>query len=102
MEGWKAMCFTKYIRHDTQGIVLFNALANVSHKQMAQALLAQVGGRIVSAGFVVWSVHGRPWCSGVSESLHLHSLPEDTAILTAQLGLPAAPAPATPAPKATA
>lgn len=95
---------TKYIRHSHCGFVLWSALSMHSHRDMAEALIREHGGRITSAGFVVWGANGRPYCAGVSQSLDREAQPGDTTDLMAQLGIPperaaAAPvAPPAPAP----
>lgn len=79
---------TKYIRHSAIGFVLWDAKAFVTHAQMAQAMPRHNGGRLLSAGFVVF-VQGRPHCLGGSTSLDLEAGPDDTAALAGQLGLQA-------------
>lgn len=89
----------KYIRHSIDGFVLWNDMTPTFHKDMAVlvydrvrlAARHKIGGRIssgavVSAGFFVIE-KGKACCFGRSESLDMEALPEDSELLSQQLGL---------------
>ena len=78
----------KYIRHSKVGFVLIARQDDVYHSHLAQAVLDNAGGVIVSAGFA--SIFGgRVRCWGKSESLSIASKPDDAEQLARQLGLTA-------------
>jgi hypothetical protein len=76
----------KYIRHETEGFVLFTTSDRVIfHATAARRLFGSERG-LMSAGFV--SVYnGIPTCHGGSESLRISSREDDTKSLCDQLGI---------------
>lgn len=78
---------TKYLQHDQIGFVMWASHSLVRHDDMAAMLQARMGGNILSAGFVVVSDDGVPYCLGGSCSLGLQAGQGDTAALAHQLGL---------------
>lgn len=80
----------KYVRHDPIGFVTWPVGDprgdGLYHAHIGLALKFHVAGKLVSAGFAIID-QGTVRCYGESESLHMRSLPEDTALLAAQLGL---------------
>jgi len=76
----------KYIRHETEGFILFTRSDRVIwHAVVAKRLFGD-SGKIVSAGFV--SVRdGVPTCHGMSESLGVRSREDDTKALCDTLGI---------------
>lgn len=78
---------TKYIRHSIQGFILWpRTLADdVWHSQMAKFVTRECdGGEIISAGSVRFR-NGKPECYGMSGSLNIRSLKEDSDLLAKQL-----------------
>ena len=76
---------TRYIRHGFKGFVLWDALSDITHWQMARALGWTVPD-LHSAGFLAYQ-DGMPVCGGLSVSLGLGSQPGDTRALLVQLGI---------------
>jgi hypothetical protein len=81
----------KYVRHSTFGFILWPAGTDLWHAHVGR-MVERVGGKVVSAGFTDLS-DGTVFCYGKSEFLGMSSLPEDTALLAAQLGLKVAGTP---------
>ena len=77
----------KYIRHETEGFILFTRSDRIIwHAKVARKLFGDAS-KIVSAGFV--SVRdGVPTCHGMSESLDVRSREDDTKALCDMLGIP--------------
>jgi hypothetical protein len=80
---------SKYIRLQWAGFVVWDAMAPLSHAQVAQQL-AVPGDWVISAGFVERRGVSLV-CGGESTSLGMRALPDDTEHLRAQLGLPCTP-----------
>lgn len=72
----------KYIRVDGLGFVLFPRTDVVAHSRAAQ--LFGRAGEIISAGFVSFP-DGKPRCFGMSESIGIGGLPDDSEALAKQL-----------------
>lgn len=77
------MIIHKYIRFDT-GFVLWPMDVKIRHSDVRK-LSDSIP---ISAGFVGFGKNGKPLCDGISDSLNLKSLPEDSGLLAEQLGLP--------------
>lgn len=77
----------KYIRHSTHGFVIWPvADGELWHKHVAERLKKSKDEKIISAGYC--RIHARgAECYSESETLGIKSLPEDSALLSKQLGL---------------
>ena len=74
----------KYVRFPTLGFVIWPMTDKVYHYDVARAFAKAE--RPISAGFVEL-YEGTVACYGKSESLGLHSMSGDSALLVKQLGL---------------
>lgn len=83
------MLTTRYLRHPFKGFVLWDALSDITHLQMSQALGWPIAD-LRSAGFVQCT-GGMLLCTGLSGSLGIGSHPGDTRALLAQLGMVQSP-----------
>lgn len=78
----------KYIRHSEAGFVLWPSTVPLQHADVARSVEQRLGGRVVSAGFVVFCDDGSPICCGMSLSLDLEAQPGDSEDLAKQYRLP--------------
>lgn len=78
----------KYVRHSEAGFVVWPRIeSDLYHSHVGSMLSRSLrGGCLMSAGFVRFE-GGKAVCYGRSESLDMDSLPEDSELLAAQLGL---------------
>ncbi len=77
----------KYVRHSELGFVLFPTQDILWHRHIGMLIKRYFSkGELVSAGFAR-IVGGDVICYGESESLKMKSKPEDSDLLTKQLGL---------------
>lgn len=76
----------KYVRHSIVGFILFPDQDLLWHRHVGDLVRECAGGKIISAGFAHISKGGVE-CFGESESLEIKSLPEDSDLLSTQLGL---------------
>lgn len=81
----------KYVRHSRAGFVLFPDMTDLFHRHVGDALLKEIPGDLISAGFATFDYSGNKIvdvrCHGRSDSLDMDSLPGDSALLAQQLGL---------------
>jgi hypothetical protein len=71
----------KYIRfnHPVLNFIVWQKETDLWHSKMARLAASLDHGNPISAGFVYWSETAEKFvCHGMSESLGLSSLPEDT------------------------
>lgn len=78
------MARQKYVRFDTIGFVISADTPMLWHEHVGQ-LRRYCRAQIISAGLVELA-HNTVHCYGESESLGIHSLPEDSQELASQLG----------------
>lgn len=78
----------KYIRHAEIGFVIWPKTDALWHSHVGALTSKHRPGDIISAGFVEFTNGVR--CYGMSESLGIESLPDDSEALAKQLGLTAA------------
>ena len=78
----------KYVRHSRIGFILWPSTEDLWHKHIAELALDHAGGEIVSTGFARLAC-GKAKTWGMSESLGIASMPDDSTALAEQLGGPA-------------
>lgn len=76
----------KYVRHNIAGFILWPDATELYHAHVGAEAIRRCGGHVISAGFVQLR-YDMVICGGKSESLGIASLPEDTRVLSEQLGI---------------